>query len=111
MATSKAELGKATAAKLSAVEDEATDPVDEAPATVTLDVEVKGTKVSLVVPATFEDADPDVLVAMENERFSTAFKELIGDAQWRQMKALGWSARDFRAVVNKWQEISGLGNA
>lgn len=109
MAEAKKDLGKATAAKLSAVENEVEDK-DEASTTVTLEVDVNGETVKLVVPATFEDADPDVLVAMENERFSTAFKELIGDGQWRRMKALGWTARDFRAVVGQWQEISGLGN-
>lgn len=101
------DLGKATAERLSGAENEADEA---APSTVELDVEVKGTKVSLTCPATFEDADPDVLVYMEQEQFTSAFKELIGDAQWRRMKALGWSARDFRAVVEKWQEISGLGN-
>lgn len=107
MADVKKDLAKATAGKLSGAEAETV----EDSSTMVLEVEVRGTKVELTVPASFEDADPDVLLNMECDRPMSAFRELIGEAQWRRLKSLGWNARAFREVVETWQERAGLGNA
>lgn len=79
--------------------------------TVKITLTVNGTDVELELPGTFDDADPDAVVALEEERPTVAFKALIGPANWAQLKRLGWTARDFTAVVKAWQGAVGLGNA
>lgn len=93
-------------AKVSAAEAE----VDETSSTVELDVSIRGTDVKITVPATFDDADPDVLLFMEQDKPMSAFRELIGEGQWRRLKALGWDSRSFREVIEMWQERAGVGN-
>lgn len=110
MAEAKKDLGKATATKLSGPEAEVAAESDEGPATVEITVEVRGKEYTLTCPASFEDADPDALLYIEQEKPMSAFRELIGEAQWRRMKGAGWTARAFQAFVEKWQEEVGLGN-
>lgn len=108
MAEEKKDLGKATATKLAGAEAEASD---DAPTTVDITVEVRGKKYTVTCPAAFEDADPDALLYIEQEKPMSAFRELIGEAQWRRMKGAGWTARQFQEFVERWQKEVGLGNA
>lgn len=110
MTEEKKDLGKSTAAKLSGAEDEVKAETGDATDTVDITVEVRGTEVTLTCPASFEEADPDVIIYMEQEKPSSAFKELIGDGQWKRMKSLKWRSSDFTRVVEKWSEAVGLGN-
>lgn len=89
-------------------EVDAEDP--DATPTLKITVTVKGTEVELELPATFEDADPDAIVALEEEKLSVAFKALIGPRYWAQLRSLGWTAKDFRSVVSEWTELAGAGN-
>jgi hypothetical protein len=111
MAEAKKDLGKATAAKLSGAEDEVATEADHAPATVEITVEVRGKEITVTAPAAFEDADPDALLYIEQEKPMSAFRELIGEGQWRRMKGAGWTARHFQKFVEQWQAEVGLGNA
>ena len=112
MAEAKKDLGKATAAKLSGAEAEtANEAGDDAPATVEITVDVRGKAITVTAPAAFEDADPDALLYIEQEKPMSAFRELIGEAQWRRMKGAGWTARHFQSFVEQWQSEVGLGNA
>lgn len=111
MAEAKKDLGKATAAKLSGAEGEVATEADDAPATVEITVEVRGKEITVTAPAAFEDADPDALLYIEQEKPMSAFRELIGEGQWRRMKGAGWTARHFQKFVEQWQAEVGLGNA
>lgn len=113
MAEAKKDLGKATATKLAGVEAEAASDVDtdDAPPTVEITVEVRGKSLTVTAPAAFEDADPDALLYIEQEKPMSAFRELIGEGQWRRMKGAGWTARHFQSFVEQWQQEVGLGNA
>lgn len=111
MAEAKKDLGKATAAKLSGAEDEVKTETDDSPTTVEITVEVRGKAITVTAPAAFEDADPDALLYIEQEKPMSAFRELIGEGQWRRMKGAGWTARHFQAFVEQWQAEVGLGNA
>lgn len=108
MTEAKKDLGKQTAAKLSGVEAEA---AGDAPSTVDITVEIRGKEFTLTCPAAFEDADPDALLYIEQEKPMSAFRELIGEGQWRRMKGAGWTARQFQSFVEQWQKEVGLGNA
>ncbi|MBB1034651.1 hypothetical protein G6031_09645 [Dietzia sp. CQ4] len=86
------------------------DTGEEDSTTITIEVEINGTEIELELPAAFEDADPDAIVYMEQEKPTAAFKALIGDDNWTTLKRLGWTARDFRSVVDAWKGAVGLGN-
>lgn len=88
------------------VEAEDSDDLD----TVTISINVRGTDIDLKLPASFEVADPDAIVAMEEEKPTVAFKALIGAQNWSQLKRMGWNAGHFQTVVKEWQEAVGLGN-
>lgn len=107
MTEAKKDLGKATASKLAGAEAEVSD---EAPTTVEITVEVRGKDITVTAPAAFEDADPDALLYIEQEKPMSAFRELIGEGQWRRMKGAGWTARHFQSFVEQWQKEVGLGN-
>lgn len=77
---------------------------------IKLTIDVRGTEVELELPGSFDDADPDAVVALEDEKPTVAFKALIGPGNWAKLKRLGWTARDFKDVVQAWQEAVGLGN-
>lgn len=107
MTEAKKDLGKATASKLSGAETEVSE---DAPSTVDITVEVRGKEITVTAPAAFEDADPDALLYIEQEKPMSAFRELIGEGQWRRMKSAGWTARHFQSFVEQWQAEVGLGN-
>ena len=86
-----------------------TEDADEADK-ITITVDVRGTEVELELPGSFDDADPDAIVALEEERPTVAFKALIGPGNWAKLKRLRWTAKDFTSVVKTWQEAVGLGN-
>lgn len=83
---------------------------DDAAETIKITVDINGVEHAIDLPATFDDADPDAIVALEEERPTVAFKALIGQSNWSTLKRLGWNARHFREVVEKWQQAVGLGN-
>lgn len=101
----KPKATKATSPAKAEVEAE-----DGSAETITVTINIRGTDVELALPATFDDADPDAVVALEEEKPTVAFKALIGSANWSTLKRHGWTAKDFKAVVADWQEQVGLGN-
>ncbi|MBB1022966.1 MULTISPECIES: hypothetical protein [unclassified Dietzia] len=93
-----------------ASDDAVEDTSDDGRATITIEIEINGTEIELELPATFNDADPDAIVYMEEEKPTAAFKALIGVENWATLKQLRWTARDFREVIDAWKGAVGLGN-
>jgi hypothetical protein len=74
----------------------------------TIDVEYKGATYRF--PADIDDADGDVMDAIDNEKLSHALRGLMGADQWARFKKTAPKARDYKALFNSYAATAGLGD-
>ena len=81
---------------------EVIEPID-------LTVEVQGEDMTFSVPGSIEDAPADVIFYMEDEKPMKAFRTLLCEDEFRRMRAVGATVRDFTRFIEAWTEETGLG--
>lgn len=74
-------------------------------------VEVEYAGKTYTFPASLEDADGDVLDAIDNEKLSHALRGLLDDQQWNAFKATRPKVRDYNALFDAYAKVIGLGSA
>lgn len=81
----------------------------EAEGTETVTVDYQGRKYEL--PASLDDADGDVLDAIDNQKLSHALRGLLDDAQWASFKTTKPKVRDYAGLFEAYAKVIGLGTA
>lgn len=92
-----------------------TDNNDKTPAQIeatgaaTVDIEYAGKTYKF--PASMDDADGDVLDAIDDQKFSHALKGLLGDDGWTAFKAAKPKVRDYEGLFSAYAKKIGLVSA
>lgn len=87
-----------------------TTPVEnEATGVEHVDVDYEGRTYRF--PADVEDADGDVLDAIDDQKLSRALRGLLSAADWAAFKSTRPKVRDYTALFNVYAERVGLGSA
>lgn len=63
---------------------------------------------SYTFPASLEDADGDVLDAIDDQKMSRAIRGLLGEKQWAKFKNSRPKVRDYAALFDAYAEAIGL---
>lgn len=83
------------------------EPVEaEATGTDTVEVAYKG--VTYAFPASMDDADGDVLEAIDNQKLSHAIRGLLTDDQYKRFKATKPKISDYGALFEAYAKVIGL---
>lgn len=83
----------------------------ETEATAAETVQVTYADQSYTFPASLEDADGDVLDAIDNQKLSHALKGLLDEKQWAAFKATKPKVRDYAGLFEEYAKVIGLGSA
>lgn len=62
-------------------------------------------------PASLDDADGDVLDAIDDQKLSRALRGLMSPADWTRFKATKPKVRDYARMFEAYATAIGLGNA
>lgn len=81
----------------------------EADGELTVDVDYKGHAYKF--PASLDDADGDVVDAIDNRKISHALQGLLGEAGWDEFKATKPKVRDYEGLFSAYAERIGLESA
>lgn len=72
-------------------------------------VSIRGRDYDLTVPKNLYDADPDALIAYEENKVTPFLKAFLGDFQWNSLRRAGMRASDIGAIYEAWVEAAGEG--
>ena len=90
--------------------DEQAPQALQAEAQAAEDVEVEFQDHTWVLPATLDEADGDVLDAIDEMKLSHALRGLMGDEQWDKFKATKPKVKDYGALFDAYANTIGLGS-
>lgn len=79
----------------------------EASDATTVDVEFNG--VTVTMPASLDDADGDVIDAIDDMKLSHALKGLMSDDDWKRFKATKPTVKQYAALFDAYAAKIGLG--
>ena len=65
----------------------------------------------LTFPASMEDADGDVIDAIDDQKVSHALRGLLGDDEWARFKATKPKVRDYEGLFTAYAAAIGLESA